>query len=50
MPVPKTSSVGKLIRFFRKDKPQWEMKQVIAAAMNTARKHGNKKVKKYPKK
>jgi len=40
MPVPDTTDVGKLIRFFRKEKPSWSDERVKAAALNTARRNG----------
>jgi hypothetical protein len=46
MPVPKTKDVNKLIKWFRKDKPSWDMKRVIAAAYSVARKQGAKLKKK----
>ena len=50
MPIPPTADVGELIRFFRKDHPEWPRKQVIAAALNTARRHGAKIPKRRKKK
>lgn len=40
MPVPKTQSVGRLKRFFRKEHPSWDDNRVTAAALNTARRNG----------
>lgn len=40
MPVPKTTDVGKLKTWFKKDKPKWKDSQVTAAALETARRNG----------
>jgi len=37
MPLPRTKNVSTLIRFLRKEHPDWEMKKVIAVALSTAR-------------
>ena len=47
MPKPKTKDVNALIKFYRREHPEWDMKQVIAVAMSAAGKskkgkHGNK--------
>jgi hypothetical protein len=38
--VPKTTDVGKLIDFFKGEHPEWPRKQILAAALNTARRNG----------
>jgi hypothetical protein len=40
VPVPQTTDVGKLIEFFSSEHPEWPHKQVVAAALNTARRNG----------
>lgn len=40
MPLPKTSDVGKLIEFLKKDKPHWSAAQRRAVALSEARKNG----------
>ena len=40
MPIPKTRSVGKTIRFLKRDKPGMPKKQRLAIALETARKAG----------
>jgi len=50
MPVPRTTDVGELIRFFKKEHPEWPHDQVVAAALNTARRYGAKIPKKRRKK
>ena len=42
MPVPKTTDVGTLVEFFRRENPDWPHKQVVAAALNSARRAGAK--------
>lgn len=42
MPVPKTTDVGTLIKFFKKEHPEWPHDQVVAAALNSARRAGAK--------
>jgi len=42
MPVPRTQNVGELIRFFKKEHSEWSHKQVVAAALNSARRAGKK--------
>ena len=42
MPLPKTTDVGKLIGFLKKDKPGMPHKQRIAIAISQARKSGAK--------
>lgn len=39
MPIPETTDVGELIRFFKKDKPDAEHNQVVAMAINVAKKN-----------
>lgn len=40
MPTPKTTDVGKLIKFFKKDKPNWTAKRRLGAALTEARRNG----------
>ena len=40
MPLPETKSVGKLMRFLKKEKPGMPKKQKIAISLNQARKAG----------
>lgn len=42
MPIPKTTNVGKTIRFLKKEKPGMKRKQRIAIALETARRAGAK--------
>lgn len=42
MPVPETTDVGTLIKFFKKEHPEWPHKRVVAAALNSARSAGAK--------
>jgi len=42
MPVPHTTDVGTLRKFFKREHPEWAEDQVLAAALNTARRHGAK--------
>lgn len=42
MPLPKTKSVGKVMRFLKKEKPNMPQKQKVAIALETARKAGAK--------
>jgi len=42
MPVPKTTDIGTLRKFFKREHPEWPEKQVIAASLETARRHGAK--------
>lgn len=49
MPVPKTTDVGTLIKFFKRENPDWPHKQVVAAALNSARRAGAKIPKKRKK-
>lgn len=49
MPVPKTTNVGTLRKFFKREHPDWPEKQVIAAALNSARRAGAKIPKKKSK-
>lgn len=39
MPIPETTDVGELIRFFKKDKPEAEHNQVVAMAINVAKRN-----------
>ncbi len=52
MPVPKTTNVGTLRKFFKREHPEWSEDQVLAAALNTARRSGAKikKAAKYKRK
>lgn len=49
MPAPHTTDVGTLIRFFKKENPDWPHKQVVAAALSSARRAGAKIPKKKAK-
>ena len=40
MPLPKTQSVGKVMRFLKKDKPGMPEKQKVAISLSQARKAG----------
>lgn len=40
MPIPKTKSVGKTIKFLKKEKPSMPKKQRVAIALETARRAG----------
>jgi len=40
MPLPKTSEVGKIMSFLKKEKPGMASDQKTAIALNQARKHG----------
>lgn len=40
MPLPKTKSVAKIMRFLKKEKPSWSREKKIAVALEQARKHG----------
>lgn len=42
MPVPHTQDVGTLRKFFKREHPEWPEDRVLAAALNTARRHGAK--------
>ena len=42
MPIPETTDVGELIRFFKKDKPDASHNQVVAIALNVAKKNREK--------
>ena len=42
MPIPETTDVGELIRFFKKDKPDASHNQVVAIAINVAKKNREK--------
>jgi len=42
MPIPKTKDVGTLYEFFEREHPEWKHDQILAAALDTARKHGAK--------
>lgn len=42
MPFPKTKNVGKLVKFIKKEHPDWSHDQVVAAALSQARKSGAK--------
>ena len=42
MPVPRTTDIGTLRDFFKKEHPEWSKEQNLAAALNTARRHGAK--------
>ena len=42
MPVPKTTNVGTLRKFFRREHPEWSRAKVLTAALNSARKDGAK--------
>jgi len=42
MPVPRTTDVSKLIRFFKREHPEWPHKRHVAAAINSARRAGAK--------
>lgn len=37
MPVPHTTNVSTLVKFFKKEHPEWPHKQIVAAALNSAR-------------
>jgi len=39
MPLPKSSDVGKIIRFLKKEKPNMSKKQRIAIALSQSRKY-----------
>lgn len=43
MPIPETTDIGELIRFFKKDKPEASHKQIVAIAINVAEKNKEKK-------
>lgn len=43
MPLPKTSDIGKIIRFLKREKPQMSHKQRIAIALSQARKYARGK-------
>lgn len=40
MPLPKTKSVGKIMRKLKKEKPGMKRKQKVAIALSQARRHG----------
>lgn len=40
MPLPKTSDIGRVISFLKKDKPKMGSKQRIAIALSQSKKHG----------
>lgn len=42
MPLPKTSSVGTVMRFLKKENPSMPAKQKVAISLNQAREHGAK--------
>lgn len=42
MPFPKTTDVGKVIKFLKKEKPSMPHKQMVAIALSQARKAGAK--------
>lgn len=42
MPLPKTQSVSKLIKFLKKEKPSMPHDQMVAIALERARKAGAK--------
>lgn len=46
MPLPKTSDIGKIIRFLKKEKPSMPRRQKIAIALSQARKYARGKRKK----
>jgi DNA-directed RNA polymerase subunit beta' len=50
MPIPETTDVGELIRFFKKDKPDASHNQVVAIAINVAKKNREKLKKEEEKK
>ena len=50
MPLPKTTDVGRLIRFLKKEKPGMSVKQRTAIALSQARRSGGRLVKKLRKK
>lgn len=46
MPLPKTSDVGKIISFLKKDKPKMKRDQMIAIALSEVRRRKDEKGKK----
>ena len=42
MPIPRTRDIGKLVSFFKSDKPEWGPAQRLAVALDIARRHGAK--------
>ena len=46
MPIPDTTDVGELIRFFKKDKPEASHEQIVAIAFNVAKKNKEKEMQK----
>jgi len=40
MPLPRTTDVGTLIDFLKRDKPNWKPSQRLAVALETARRAG----------
>ena len=40
MPFPKTSSVGTIMSFIKKEHPEWSHDKIVAAALNQARQYG----------
>lgn len=42
MPFPKTRDMGKVIRFIKREHPEWPHDKAVAAALNQARKSGAK--------
>ena len=50
MPIPKSQNVGKIMDFLKKDKPMMSKGQMLAIALDTARRAGNKSIKKRGKK
>jgi len=43
MPLPDTTDVSELIRFLRREHPEWPMKKVIAVAFSHARQVARKR-------
>ena len=46
MPIPDTTDVGELIRFFKKDKPEASHEQIVAIAFTVAKKNKEKEMQK----
>ncbi|MCX7716494.1 MAG: hypothetical protein N2Z73_03665 [Endomicrobia bacterium] len=46
MPLPKTTDVGKIIRFLKREKPSMPKKQMLAIALSQVRKYARGKRKK----